>query len=263
MTSEPNKKARSIKERLGIDYESQEWKEDVLRYNNRVIVKHDIESKKLLVVRRLLREGNIAVLDKENQALLAHFLDAAIEGLPHRKKERGRPHDDEIKSIELMKELSQEYNRLHHKEGLTIGKTLEELSKLAGKIGKHLSKKRIEQLCAEYNTYRPHYESQLYELYSTDKDNLKGQYRVLIGDATYTDRISSLSDCKPKELSLADVHSGKEVDPVLHRLAITELAGKYKLSDADIEKRIAWEEGPWDWHDAQEFKHNPIIQHLK
>lgn len=241
--SESPKTRLSIEERLGVDYDSPEWRDGVLQYNNRVILKHDIESKKLLVVRKLLREGNIAALDKENQALLAQFIDAAIEGLPQPKKERGRPHDDEIKSIELMKELTQEYNRLHRKDGLTIDETLEELSKLSGALGKHLSKKRIEQLCIEYNTYRPHYENQLYNLYSADKDNLRGQYRTLVGDAEHMDHTSSLSDCRLIELKCPDVQdTGTRVDSGLHKQALRELAQKYNLTEVDVEKRITWQD---------------------
>lgn len=262
--SESPKAGLSIEERLGIDYDSPEWKEGVLQYNNRVILKHDIVSYKLLVVRRLLREGNIGVLDQENQELLADFIDSALAGLPEAKRGRGRPHNDEINSIELMKSLSERYNKLHFEDGSTIEDTLQTLSDLSKDLGgKALSKKRIEQLCIEYNTYRPHYESRLYTLYSEESTSLQKQYRILVDDTAYIDELSSLSDCKPHELKLDDLNAATSVDLNLHRHAIKTLAQKYSLSEADVEKRINWEESGWDWHDIQEFRLNPLFDSLK
>jgi len=264
MTAESDDvKDRGIDKILGIDYESQEWKDGVLHYNNRVILKHDIESKKFLVVRRLLREGNISVLDKDNQEMLAQFLDAVLEGLPQGKKERGRPQDDEIKSIEFMKELGQEYERLHTNEGITIDATLEALVEVSERLGKRLSKKRIEELCNQYNTFRPHYDSRLEELYNDDNYNLRGQYRVLIGDATYIDYISSLDDCRPIELKPTDLSQENRVPPEVHENAVRTLAAKYKLTAGDIERRLKSEERLWDHHDIQEFQHNPLFDYLK
>jgi len=243
MTIEPEspKIELSIEERYGTDYECPEFKAGVLAYNNRTILKHDIESRKLLVVRRLLSEGNIGVLDKENQKLLADYIDSTLAGVPEAKRGRGRPLDDEIKSIELMKWFSELYNKLHIEDGLTIENTLQKISDSCRDLGKNLGKKRIEQLCTEYNNNRPHYEKRLFDLYFWDKDGLKGQYRLLIGDTSYIDYISSLSDCKIKELD-GPYMPERKVDKDLHEQAIRRLAIKYKISDADVEKRINWME---------------------
>ena len=258
--SESPKAKLSINERFGIVYDSPEFKAGVLAYNNRTILKHDIKSRKLLVIRRLLSEGDIGVLDKENQKLLADFIDSALAGTPEAKRGRGRPHDDEINNIELMKSISELYNKLHFEDGLTIENTLQKLSDISRNIGKALGKKRIEQLCIEFNTNRQYYENRLYELYYEDKDDLKGQYYVLVGDTRYIDQISSLDDCRIKVFGDPDEIN---IDKDLHDHAIRKLAIKYNLKEADVEKRINWMEDGYDMDDYQEMLNNPLFKHLK
>lgn len=263
-----------IEKLFDVDFESSEWKEGVAEYNNRTIIKHDIESGNLLVVRRLLKEGNISVLDKENQSLLAEFIDLALKAVPESKKGRGRPSDDEINRIELMKFLSEEYDKLRLDEGLKLNETLERLSVLSIKRGKALGVKRIEELCAYYKKYHDYYKNRLYTLYYQDEHDLRGQYLVLIGDKEYIDHISSLDDCRPIEFEMPAgrfAETGGEisdvlrdgVDPIVHAQAIRILSAKYGLAESDVEKRIKWKESPWDHHDLQEFRYNPLFETLK
>lgn len=225
-------------EMFDIDFESPEWKSAVNSYNNRVLLKYDITSGELVRLRRLLKEGNIGLLDKDNQNLLADFIEYAISNITPEKKKRGRPNDDEINKIELAKYLNDEYNRLHFDERLTIDETLERLSRKTTDIGKSLGKKRVDQLRLDYHNNDAYYKHRLYELYSDFGNDLYKLYMMLIGDEEYVDSISCLDDCKP--IKIDGFVEEKKIDEDLHNQAICKLAQQFGISESDVEKRLCW-----------------------
>ncbi|MFZ2949599.1 MAG: hypothetical protein WA003_08955 [Desulfuromonadaceae bacterium] len=228
----------SIEKRLGIDYESPEWKAGVISYNNRILLKYDIESGELVRLRRLLREGNIEILDKDNQILLADFIDYAISKIPQEKKKRGRPNDDEINKIELQKHLNDEYNRLHFDEGLTIDETLENLSKKTTDYGKSLGKKRVDQLCLDYRDNEDYYKERLRRLYTDFGNEIGKLYQILVDNEEYIDYMSRIDDCKIE--MWGDCPEEIKVDKDLHNKAILKLAQQFRISEGDVEKRLSW-----------------------
>lgn len=223
----------SVEKRFGIDYESPEWKAGVISYNNREL-KYDIESRKFLRLKKLLREGNIAILDKDNQCLLADFIDYAISNLPKEKNGRGRPYDDEMKNIELQKYLNDEYKKMRS-EGKKRSEVLDYLSENTCVFGKALGVKRVEQLCRDYSKYESHYVRRLYELYMDYGSKLHEMYMLLIGDEQYIDGLSRLSECKIEDWNWIT----NEVDS-FHEEAIRELAGQLSISESDVKKRLVW-----------------------
>lgn len=227
----------SIEKRFGIDYESPEWKAGVISYNNRVLLKYDIESRKFLRLKRLLREGNISILDKDNQCLLADFIDYAISNIPKEKNRRGRPYDDEIKKIELQQYLNNEYKRLRS-EGITIDETLKYLSEKTSDFGKALGVKRVDQLCREYRENEDNYINRLYQLYMDFGAELNALYNILVGDEVFIDYMSCLSDCKIEDLN--GIFEEMDDDRNFNKDAIGKLADQLRLSESDVEKRLSW-----------------------
>lgn len=254
-TDSEEKIPATIEEALGIDYESEEWKAGVIAYNNRGILKHDITSKKLLKVRRLLRDGNIGLLDKDNQALLADFLDLAIQEVPKKNKKRGKPQNDKINTIKLMKHLSYELERLHH-EGLTIDAALSELACRRHFTGKYYGTKRIEQLCYNYRSDQDYYDNELHNLYYSTSGEMWRKYMILVGNEGYIEELSALDDCRlisfegPQELFIAEKERRAE--------AIHQLSVEYGITEDGVEERIMWQE---DWpHTEDGVAH--IRQHI-